>query len=460
MPEYLALDFDTHQLAGVCARVSNQRLHIQQCFQLEWPANIDHWTDPAAAGAWLQRELARLRVSAGEVLVSLPRDEVVVRQLDVPDVPDEELPALVRLQAETKSASSLDEMVLDFLPLPRPGDSAARQVLMITIARERLDRLGELTAAAGLELKAAGISTVATSELVARAEAPLDRDRDEAALVVTQSPHRVEIALVRDDHLLFTHSAQASDADPSAANAATLAEVRRSLGALAQLDANLRATRAWVVGDEAETAVLRRVLEQSLDCAVSPLEPLAARGIASRTRERQERQAQLAGPIGMLLATADPTVATVDLLRPRQPLIRPDRRRLKLGLAIGGAVAVVAIAFGNTLWQTRAIDRDVEAARDRLARANEGIERTDSTPGGCSFDRRVGQSRRRLPVSVDRIESYLAGHRSRVPGKSPLQPGHRCGRCPDSSRRPRPLTRRRRTTRTATARTRLQRPAA
>ncbi len=46
---------------------------------------------------------------------------------------------------------------------------------------------------------------------------------------------------------------------------------------------------------------------------------------------------------------------------------------------MAAVAAVVAIAFGNTVWQTRAIDREIALVRENLARTNEVIGRADST---------------------------------------------------------------------------------
>ncbi|MEZ6072292.1 MAG: hypothetical protein R3C10_19040 [Pirellulales bacterium] len=379
MSEYLAIDFDTHQLAGARARLSNQRVRVESVIERTWPAELDPWADPVAAGQWLAGELRDAGLTASEVLVSLPREDVVVRQLDVPDVPDEALPNLVRLQAETKSSSSLGGMVLDFLPLPRSPQAAGRQVLMITIAQSRLGRLRELTTAAGLELASVGISAVATTELVARAETHTVVDRAAAALLVSRTAHRVEIALVRDEHLLFTHSSQLADTDASSQDAATLAEVRRSLGALSRLDAELQVSRAWVIGAAEETASLCQAMSKQLDCPVAVLSPLKVAAVSWDGSGEPPHQAQLAGPVGMLLAMAGPTVETVDLLKPRRPVVRPDRRRLKTGLAIAAAAGLVALAFGYTYVQTRARAGQIEETQERLTQASEVVDRAAPT---------------------------------------------------------------------------------
>ena len=82
---------------------------------------------PEAAGKQLRAELNRAASRSTHVLVSLPREEAVVRLLELPECTDDELPELVRLQAATRSAVPLDRLLLDFLPICRgwPASRAA-----------------------------------------------------------------------------------------------------------------------------------------------------------------------------------------------------------------------------------------------------------------------------------------------------------------------------------------------
>jgi hypothetical protein len=375
MPEFIAIDWETSQLNGLHAEVSSSGVRVQQCFCLSWPTEIDAIAEPQAAGKWFQAELKRLGIRSRQVLVSLPRDATVVRQLDLPDVPDDELPDLVRLQAETKTSSSLDRLVLDYLPLPRSADAASRQVLMVTIAREAIDRIRETIESAGLELVSIGINPASTAELVTRVERRRGGSADETSLTVTRHGRRVEIELLRDRHLLFTHSTQLTGEDDLEDTRLTLAEVRRSLGALSRIDSTVSVTRAWVIGTETENRLLCRSLREELTCDVGIIDPLIDECISSDSAEFPDSHAPFAGPLGMLLATTGPTVESVDFLRPRKPVIRPDRRKLKAGLVAAGVLCVVAICYGGARFHVSGLESQIEKQSQELKGLEEAIKK-------------------------------------------------------------------------------------
>ena len=227
MTQYLALDWESHRLSGICANVDGGQILSQSCFQLDWPANLAEDDDGTQTGRWLREELDRLGIAVSQVLVCLPREDSVVRQLELPAVPDKELPDIVRLQAAT-NLTSLDQFLLDFLPLPTLPEADGRDVLMATIPIELANRIRTATAAAGLELKSIGLSPVATAELVARAEAGRGDDPRQSSLFVALHGERVEISMMRQQCLIFSHSAQLSGTDAADYSRLLLAEINRA----------------------------------------------------------------------------------------------------------------------------------------------------------------------------------------------------------------------------------------
>jgi Tfp pilus assembly PilM family ATPase/Tfp pilus assembly protein PilN len=392
MAEFIALDWEKRTLNGLEATASKGRVRVRRCFELTWPTfDSDDAANNRQTGEWLKGELARLGIAARKVLVSLPREEVVVRQIDVPDVPDEELPDLVRLQAETRISTSLDSLVLDFLPLPRVEGDTSRAVLMFTFDREKLDVLHEVVRAAGLELEQVAVSSVATAELVARTERDRNLASDDTTLTVARDGKRIEISLMRSRHLLFTHSTQLTGSDVQQDSHLAAAEIRRALGAHSQADAGNSVARAWVVGSENEQQTLRQTMADHLDCDVDMIDPLAGQdvSIVSDVSSRQDVNASpeakpgedvfmldegdalshtpFGAPLGLLMAAGQPMIEAVDFLNPRKAIVRPDRRKQKIGLIAASVVLAIAAAFGATQWWASSLHQDIDDADEQLA---------------------------------------------------------------------------------------------
>ncbi len=376
MSDWLVLDWEKNRISGLEAEVARGRVRVRRCFEVTLPEEIDPAKDTMAAGEWLKSQLGQRQISAHRALISLPRDEVVVRQLEVPNVPDDDLPGLVRLQAETKT-SSLDRMVLDFLPFPQTEPSAQRQVLTVAIRREQIEMLRQITATAGLDLMRVGLSPIGTAEVVSRVEAARNLPPTVGTLVVAQHGPRYEISFLKAGHLLFTHSTQVTSDDLAQSSRMVLAEIRRSQGALGRLDADIG--RVWVVGQFEENQQLFDTLQKSLKSDVGLIDPWKDAGVVFDDQVVSSHHALFAGPLGLLLADSNAMVGSIDFLHPRKPVVRPNRRKLWIQAGVVAAgLLLVAGFFGMRSW-TKSLEADIADRQERLKRMDETLERGQPT---------------------------------------------------------------------------------
>src|SRR5690606_38140897 len=120
-------------------------------FVASWPEDLDLDQQPVQAGKWLADTLSHHHLDCRQVAVVLPRAQCVLRRLELPNVPNEELPDVVRLQAAVASSIPLDRLMLDYLVLPTVEGETGRSVLTATINRDHYNALLAVTKAAGLE---------------------------------------------------------------------------------------------------------------------------------------------------------------------------------------------------------------------------------------------------------------------------------------------------------------------
>ena len=353
MTNYLALDWEDDRLSGVDADVSGNRVRVLSTFQLQWPEDAAPQHDPVRAGEWLKSELQRLAVSGQQCLVSLPREGAVVRQLELPNVPDDELPDIVRMQAATQSTLSMDQFLLDYLPLPKSSGDG-RRALMATIPTDVSNRIRRVAEAAELELQSITISPVATAELVARTEKKLGQSAAGVGLLVARHGQRVEISLQRGSHLLFSHSTQVHGEVEDDDNRAVVAEINRTRYSLGDLLEGDDITRAWVIGSADETRALAGALGERITQNVSTLDPLEAvefdsAGSVSAGGAAAGHHAVFAAPVGMLQGLNSPLVEPVDFINPRRVVQKLDKRKLQIW--VGSAAAGLAAVGGLVAHQ-------------------------------------------------------------------------------------------------------------
>eukprot|EP00913_Durusdinium_trenchii_P010866 g10195.t1 len=394
MAEFLALDWDNRNLCGFEAQVSKGSVRVRKAFALEWPAAMGSAAEnKKQRGDFLGAELKRLKVGNHPVLICLPREAAVVRQLEVPDVPDHELPDLVRLQAETRMSTSIEQQLLDFLPLPKRDDSPTREVLLTTVSKESIAEIKQILEVAGLEAKSVGLSSAAMTEIVARAAEQRGFDPEETSLVLARHHRRLEISLVRGRNLLFTHSADLTGENDAQDVQLILAEVSRSFVSIERILRGESLARAWVIGSRELNASLCRALEDRLSYPVAPLEPVTDLQIQFDPSDVSGDEAHFAGPVGMLLSQSGSVADAVDFLNPRKAARRIDRKTMQMRIAAAAAAALILFAgIGAVTWNALLASelRDKRNQQNRLTaennRAKPTLEAADAVKAWVRHD--------------------------------------------------------------------------
>ena len=291
-------------------------------------------------GESLKAALAAAGITAKRAAVALPRSLATVRRLDLPAVPDDELPDLVRMQAATKSAAPLDQLALDFLPLPAgsaEAGGAGRAVLSASVPASVLKAVREAAAGAGLELAAVGLSPVGTADLVAGRGGGaggttliLSRDGEFAEItLLTAGPAGPSVALM--------HAAHPHGDDAAEWNRSLLAEANRALLSRAAGGVD----RGWAVG--AGAADLAPLMAGRFGCETTAAADWPALGLAGDAAG-EFGPGPLAGAVGLAHAAA--AVPGVDFLAPRRKPAPADTR-LRTGLLAATAATVL---IGGGWW--------------------------------------------------------------------------------------------------------------
>lgn len=370
MPRLIAFDWEADSLAGIEADVSGETVHVRRCFRYEWPAPSDPPQSAAALGQWLADALKRDGITPGEARVVLPREAVVVRTLDLPRVPENELPDLVRFQAATKSSTPLDRLALDFLPLPVDEADSTLQVLMITVEDARLKRIRETLSAAGIELTSVGISPVAVGELVRRLRGEQPSAPDRATLFVFQDAHRVEISTLVEQRVIFSHHSRLSGADDADGLRTATAEVNRAVIALSQAQSDLEIAEVCLIHTGDAGSPLEKSLAQRFGERLHVLDVTKTRGVRLGRPADAAGLASFAPALGALVAAGDPHLAAIDFLAPRRAIVKPDRTKLRIGLGAAAAVLVGGIAY----WMVASQIADLTAQREVIEQSVRDID--------------------------------------------------------------------------------------
>ena len=97
----------------------------------------------------------RKRASAAIVF---PRQMVTIHRIQLPQVPDSEIPDMIRLQASMRLTVPVESVCMDFTPLPVQAGSATRDVLLVTVPNDQVAVARRTLNDAGLELTEVRVS--------------------------------------------------------------------------------------------------------------------------------------------------------------------------------------------------------------------------------------------------------------------------------------------------------------
>src|SRR5436190_12528976 len=97
-PDWVILQWEQQGVSIVEAQVSD-RVVLKRVAELTWGGASNPEDSTASAGSLLKERLAALKINTRQTAVIVGRDAVVLRRLELPAVPDNELPDMVRFQA-------------------------------------------------------------------------------------------------------------------------------------------------------------------------------------------------------------------------------------------------------------------------------------------------------------------------------------------------------------------------
>ncbi|QDU37741.1 Competence protein A [Maioricimonas rarisocia] len=356
MADYLAIEWDKRSLAVVEASIGRGEGDIARAFRIPWEMPEDE--TPQARGESLRKQLREQGATASKAVLVLPRDAFAVRRLDLPNAPDDELPDLVRFQAATRSATPLETLALDYIPLPREESASGRHVLLFSIDAHRLKDLTATLEAAGLHPTSCVVSTVAAAQCVAHAASTGKAGLMPGVptLIVYQHKARVEISILDRGQLIFSHATRLPETTDATHVNPLKAELARSIVALGQLHPGVEVEQTVLIQEEGEDPSVESMLQDRFGERLHRLTP----GEHTQLQSGRGVSTLPVIPLGALESLLEPTIVSVDLLNPRKAAAKPDRTRLRIGM--GAAAAVLLLGTAYWMYRTEVASREDEIA--------------------------------------------------------------------------------------------------
>lgn len=372
MPNSIALEWGEQHIVAVEGGGSGSLTDIRRLLRIDRPAAFADDEDTEQAGQWLKQQLANHGIRSNQAHICVPRHDVVTRQIEVPNIDEAELPGLVHMQAETSFATSVDQLALDFLCLPRNPDAETRQVVMATINRETLQRILRITKSAGIDTLSVGISSIAVAQMAM--DTNTDREND-VNLIVFQNGQRLEMTLCHGSSVLFMHSGQLTVDDSTSRANSAWTEIRRALGAQTKVSGDLSVDHCFLIGSPQFCQSLQSLCEDRLRCDVETIDPIKAQYVGRCPSNTPDSTSVFAPPVGLLRAANQAAIERIDFLNPRRPVVQKDYRQIRLRLAAAAVALVTLISLGVTRWQVGNVQQQISDMQRKLDDINETVKK-------------------------------------------------------------------------------------
>jgi len=216
MAQLIALEWDKSEIRLATGRRYGDSLQLDDLRSIAIPQDSEG--DSSAQLTELLGELLGDQLTRGPALVNLQRGAVELRMMELPQVPADELPDMVRLQAVRHFTSLTDDWTLDFLPSTSVDSDTGRQsILAAAIHPDHIQQVQSACEAQQLTITQLALRSCssASSWLQSTSDTTtsllVDLLEAEADLTVI---HDGQVALSRNVRLPQTSSAEQQDVGP------------------------------------------------------------------------------------------------------------------------------------------------------------------------------------------------------------------------------------------------------
>ena len=345
MPRILAIDWDRHEARALLLASGPTGTNVAGAWAVSLATSDLAGLSGKQIGARLAAAISGQASGKTTTIVGAGRDNVQMKLLSLPPAPADELPEMVRFQAEREFTALGTDAALDFIPLS--GDAQTpHQVLAIALSPAGMAEVRELCEPLGVEPDRVAIRACAAGALVHRAGVV---DAGKVALVVNPLTDEADLAVQAGEQVFLMRTVRLPEASHGEGRQrALIGEIRRTMAAARQQLIDRQVEQVVVCGNRS-TAVLLEGLAGELGMPVTIFDPAdTAPASLNAALIPPESLARFAAVLGMALGEADRRPPIVDFVNVRR---KAEPRQFTRVHALAAAAAGIAVlAFASHLW--------------------------------------------------------------------------------------------------------------
>ena len=430
--QQVGLDIGSSAVRAAEVKIGPKGLVLEHFAQVGLPAGAvvaGEIIDKAPVVAALRRLWSEGGFTSRQVVLAVSGQRVIVRQADVPAMPESDFRSALRYQVMDLIPIPVDDAVLDFEVLDRPTGGGAMRILLSATHREVVKNRLDVLRQASLRPRAAEPSPLAMLRIARSAslEAPgisalVDIGADLTVIVVHQGG---EIRFSRAINVgggsvadraaqrlgLVAASVEGALRSPNLAATVTdttdldplVSEIESSLGFFASQLAGEPITSVVVTGGASQNAGLVADLERRLPARVTVLDPFRNVDVDELFEDAASRlraSAVATVPMGAALWGTD-ALHRPNLVLPEAGSEAARRRQMVLA---GAGVGVLALALaGATIARDQSVQHERSQAKS-VASANVVLQRQVTALAPVSAVEGALQSRQAEVVKASSVD--------------------------------------------------------
>lgn len=347
MPRILAIDWDRFEIRGVLISSGATGTSVAGA----WSASLATAEPDGLSGKQIGNRLADAMGGpiSGKVttLVGVGRDNVQIKLLNLPPAPVEELPEMVRFQAEREFTALGSDAALDFIPL-FGGAETAHQVLALALSPAGMAEATEVCEAIGVTPDRIPVRGCAAAAMVHRAGLTEGR---EIVLVVNLLADEADLAALVGDAVVLLRTVRLPDHDQiEARQKALVGEIRRTMAAVRQQMPDHQVSQVVVCGADPLSESVGAAADE-IEVAVVPFNPVehAPSGFDATT-VAHETLGRFSAVLGMALSEADRRAPIIDFANVRKRVV--PRRFSLVHLQLAAVAVLLAAWLGLHVWKS------------------------------------------------------------------------------------------------------------
>lgn len=359
----IVIEWDRERLLVVRGRGAGQRVELSLAEALPRGEHAEDTLD-------IVQRLRQLFPGGSEkrrqsATIVFPRDQVTVHRVQLPPVPDSEVPDLLRMQAALKLTVPVETVCMDFTPLPLQAGAATRDVLLVTVPNDQLSLVRRTLGDAGLDLSEARVSGYCVAQLLESAGLLRDGSgTDGVDVVAVMRRDFLELTFLKGRTVLFSHSG-ASWSAADAIERTLRAELSRARMSAADVVGAQKIDRIVLVGAHEITSAVTDQLSARFDnAAIERVDPSVLVNV-----DGAGLAVDVVAAAGALLSGSGSGVQSIDFANPRKAAAKRDLRRVKI---LAGSLAAVVVFAGVWSYRQGRI-ADLTARKGRLDAENAEI---------------------------------------------------------------------------------------